>query len=459
MKILVFADSRGKHKPAGSTHQLYVERLQERYDVTSIISPTRWTTIPDFLAMIRSGKINPQDYAYIVLHVGVSDFSPRHQKVALEKIYAEKKEIYDELFGEKIRYYLMSDLGVEYENDKTINMYSKDMLRNDLLPRLQKIPNLIWISCNNIVEGWNGDYFRERPSNIRYLEGYSQILVEKLVKVVDLHRWTAEEVRRYTCDNMHLTKSGSDYIYNELERLMNPAIEQKTDPNNILIVMGNGPSLKEIDFDQLRKYDTFGLNGAYRKYEELKFYPTYFGCFDFIVCNHHKENFSKLVLNSPIKQFFFLTPNYFDEKVQNNHRFTKLNFIHPYRDGDSSFNYFIDMGSSGANATQAGILMGYKKIILVGCDANYIDFVEGSERQGDHLIIKETPEKNPNYWFDEYQQTNDVYNIPLAQYHLHHWSNVNKIAKKRNVDIVNCSPISKINCFRKSTLKNELPPS
>ena len=49
------------------------------------------------------------------------------------------------------------------------------------------------------------------------------------------------------------------------------------------------------DLNILRNNHTFGLNAAYRAYEKYNFYPTYFGCFDYKVCEYHKKNFSKLI--------------------------------------------------------------------------------------------------------------------------------------------------------------------
>lgn len=67
--------------------------------------------------------------------------------------------------------------------------------------------------------------------------------------------------------------------------------------NKLLVILGNGPSLGDIDFDLLRdnNIDTFGLNMAFRKYKELDFIPTYFGCFDYVVCRHNVKEFSQLV--------------------------------------------------------------------------------------------------------------------------------------------------------------------
>jgi len=229
----------------------------------------------------------------------------------------------------------------------------------------------------------------------------------------------------------------------------------------VLIVMGNGPSLKDVDLKSLKGFDSFGLNAAYRAYEKLNWWPTYFGCFDFVVCKHHAEDFSKLVKKSPIERFFFLQPKFFAPDIQSHAKFQKINFIMPSKPTNYlavKFEHFVDAGNSGANACQAGILMGYKKIILLGVDCNYVEFVDGSKvLQGSTLVMEKTPEKNPNYWFDDYQQKGDVYHIPNAQiWHVPFWKRLSLLAKELGIDIVNCSPITKLDCFRKGTLSEEL---
>ena len=43
-----------------------------------------------------------------------------------------------------------------------------------------------------------------------------------------------------------------------------------------------------------------------------------------------------------------------------------------------------------------------KKINLLGCDCNYIEIVEGAKLVDHTLVIVDTPQKNLNYWFDDY---------------------------------------------------------
>ena len=61
-----------------------------------------------------------------------------------------------------------------------------------------------------------------------------------------------------------------------------------------IYILGNGPSLKNIDLNLLNNEDTFCLNSVYKKFEELDFYPTYFGCFDPKLIECHHKQFVKL---------------------------------------------------------------------------------------------------------------------------------------------------------------------
>ncbi len=237
--------------------------------------------------------------------------------------------------------------------------------------------------------------------------------------------------------------------------------------------MGNGPSLKGVNFEILKKYDTFGLNAAYRIYPKLNFWPTYFGCFDYVVCEDHKNEFENLVRNSNISEFYFVNDNqkgekiFIDGDILTHKKFIKLNFIYKHniknliqrefieKNLATNLNFFIDAGNSGANACQIGMLKGYKKIILLGCDCNYVELVEGARKEDNRLIMDYTTTKNPNYWFDDYQRKGDKFNIPqVLKWQMPGWERISRLSK--DIEIVNCSSISHIPYFRISTLEKEL---
>ena len=237
--------------------------------------------------------------------------------------------------------------------------------------------------------------------------------------------------------------------------------------------MGNGPSLREIMNNPtylqiLKNNDTFGLNAAYRIYDKYDFYPTYFGCFDYVVNESHIKEFENLVLaNNLIQKFYFigngkLKQTLFKKKVRNNSKFIKFNFIHipvnKYNKMTSNFNEYYNLGSSGANAAQIGIISGYKKIVLLGCDCNYIEKIDEAEHYDPNkkkrITITKKVKKNPNYWFDSYQQVGDKYNLPSTNYiQIGSWKNLYKYCPK-DVTIYNFSQISKIPFFKKYTMND-----
>ena len=223
-----------------------------------------------------------------------------------------------------------------------------------------------------------------------------------------------------------------------------------------LVLMGNGPSLKDLDFDKLSGFDTFGLNSAYRAYQRMDWWPTYHGCYDYRVTECHRESFEGLIKDSPIEKFFYIINISDSEKLQyvNMQQFGTTN---KWNHNSEDFKAFHDNGNSGANACSSAVCMGYKRIVLVGVDCNYVEFVDGSQKDGPGLIIEDTPDENPNYWFDDYQQAGDKYNIPRGtDFHLPTWNMFAYRAIHAGIEVINCSPVTTLRCFKRMSLKEAL---
>lgn len=234
LKILLYTDSRGRNIPNSKIKHLareydykhYHTLLIEKYNVEAYLMPAKWTTTLDFIEMLENKDTNKYDI--VILHTGIVDFSPRHQRSILEIIYPQKKMIFDKVFGEnKIRKYINSDLGVEYETDKTANLYSYEMAIENLLPLLKQIPNLIWIGGNPILTDWRGNYWKDRPGNIKIVEEYFNLFEKELPNTISLMNWQREDVMENTFDNIHLNKKGSDLVFNMLESEINKLIDMK----------------------------------------------------------------------------------------------------------------------------------------------------------------------------------------------------------------------------------------
>lgn len=270
-RVLIFTDSRGQHKPAGTSHELFAERLaaDPRLDVDLYLCPMKWTTTLDFLETFSENEL--KQYDHVILYTGIVEWSPRPASSAIndlynnpkpqnadnlalntrdysKKIVNNKKKIFDKVFGaEALKDHFDTPFEQEYEGEKTNNMYSIEMARRDLLPRLKKINNLIFVSANRFVPGWEGDFKRGRPRNIDITNTYASLFATELRQTgtpfVDLQTWNNDEIKKYTCDNMHLTEQGSDYIYEKLMETLEMQII---------------PKVRHVDY-QIPDYDFSGF--------------------------------------------------------------------------------------------------------------------------------------------------------------------------------------------------------
>lgn len=253
-KILVFTDSRGQHKPIGSTHKIFGERLKhdvQGVEVDLVLCPMKWTTTLDFYEYCCNHDTS--QYDWIVLYTGIVEWSPRPESSAYndlynnqfeynldtndlntrdysKKIINNKKPHFDLFFGEEnIIKYLKSPMETKFCGESTINMYSLDMAKNKVIPWLKNINNLIFINSNKILSNWNGDHKKGRPSNMDITHKYTELFVKEKVSkdIVDISIWDQDEIKTYTCDNMHLTKLGSDYIFDKLCNIMSLKVKTK----------------------------------------------------------------------------------------------------------------------------------------------------------------------------------------------------------------------------------------
>lgn len=199
-----------------------------------------------------------------------------------------------------------------------------------------------------------------------------------------------------------------------------------------IFVIGNGPSLRGFDFSRLRNVSTLGMNAAYRYWDKISWYPDYYCCLDDQLIQTHHIEIKRLVEKGQVSRafvhgsFFELHP-----ECAADERFLSFDQFHPYwykKRGKNFGRQFIETPAfksndtskvtTGAYAVRFCVYLGYDVIGLIGIDLRYTEILpEAKETHGVGLIMEKTPEKNPNYFFDNYQQAGDRYNIPNPDVH------------------------------------------
>ena len=86
-----------------------------------------------------------------------------------------------------------------------------------------------------------------------------------------------------------------------------------------MIIIGNGKSLEGFDFKKIKE-ETIGLCCAYRYWEKINWFPTYYCCVDHVVIKSHIKAIKNLIINKKCKAFLLsasiiqLWPNIQDYK-------------------------------------------------------------------------------------------------------------------------------------------------
>jgi hypothetical protein len=233
-----------------------------------------------------------------------------------------------------------------------------------------------------------------------------------------------------------------------------------------IVVIGNGPSLRGFDLKTLSKVDTLGMNAAYRFWDRIDWYPTHYCCLDSeLIATHHKEIY-RLVQGGYVKTAFlngrfldFYPETAWDDRYVFFDQFSSYWYEKRGRNLGLSFTEspaFISSQPSkvttGSYSVRYAIHIGYKRIGLIGIDLQYVEKIpEAQNTDGIQLVIKETPAHNPNYFFDDYQQAGDRFQVPNPSVHkfdLHPASfeaiRDDLIYQNLNVEVVNCNTQSEL---------------
>jgi FkbM family methyltransferase len=219
--------------------------------------------------------------------------------------------------------------------------------------------------------------------------------------------------------------------------------------NGPAIVLGNGPSLRGFDFDRLKPFAVFGMNAAYRYWDEIGWYPRFYSCLDQVVGMSHAEHIARLVRNAPEYgiERFLLRRKLIDHigRVENCDRIVDFDLL---RSGTRQFSRLPL--TTGSHTLIWAAALGFREIYILGVDCNYVEIIPGADRREGTMLEITSAGENPNYFFSGYQQVGDKYNIPNStspDLHIDSWRAAAMAIQEYGARVLNANLKSRVDAF------------
>ena len=213
-------------------------------------------------------------------------------------------------------------------------------------------------------------------------------------------------------------------------------------------IIGNGPSINNVNWSKINEFDTFGVNAVYLLQPEIKKIPTYYIVEDVYVAEDRQDEIKK-VKRGEIEIY----PNYLKYLFKDKANAVFVNVFFYYgrlfkpRIGRSIDHGLFVGGSVSHLCIQIAMHLGYEKIHIVGMDHNYVVH-ETVESIGTKIYSKK--DDDPNHFSPKYFGKGKRWHEPnmIRMECTHDFLNFE--AKKKNIQIYNCFKESGLSSYTKS---------
>jgi hypothetical protein len=202
-------------------------------------------------------------------------------------------------------------------------------------------------------------------------------------------------------------------------------------------IIANGPSLKHIDFELLKKEYTIGMNRIYLLEKENGFLPTYLATID-EKCQ--LQQFTEEFNNLNIPVFYNWSQRKIFDKKDNQH-FVKVGF-------SISFPKDISKSQTGNGASvtftciQLAFFMGFSKVYIIGKDHSY----DTNLKSGKAVV---SDGKEDNHFIKGYYKKGMVWYAPSYDVEEYAYQLSKKVYEKNNREIYDATIGGKLQVFDK----------
>jgi hypothetical protein len=239
--------------------------------------------------------------------------------------------------------------------------------------------------------------------------------------------------------------------------------------NEIAFIMGNGPSLNDTNLDLLEGQTVFASNAAFLLFERISWRPRYyFACDSRFVADRAPE-LQAMVRDTPDVELFTPsvmhhwdgsgriepTANYLPrgERIRHYRAIPISDKNLPFSGVSSDMDAGLIMPFTvTVNMIEAAVYMGFKILVLIGCDTSYI-VPEHVETSGPNDALLTSTRDDPNHFDPSYFGAGRRWHQPHPERMMQHYAWARDAFAPRGVQIVNATVGGALEVFPRITLE------
>ena len=210
-------------------------------------------------------------------------------------------------------------------------------------------------------------------------------------------------------------------------------------------IMGNGPSLNQMNLNLFKDEYVWGSNRCYLLYDKINWKHKFYVSIDTRVLPDISNEVNTLTDKLEETQFFFPIDFYISNTIKNKKNtffFNQLPFNWNIRNTMFSFDPSKWM-SSGCTVTisalQLAVYMGFSPIYLIGCDTSYKIMNSVDIDTNDSNSLTSTEDDDDNHFDPRYFGKGKKWHDPHVELMLKHYESVKKMCDNRKIKIYNAT--------------------
>ncbi|WP_417484656.1 6-hydroxymethylpterin diphosphokinase MptE-like protein [Maricaulis salignorans] len=219
-------------------------------------------------------------------------------------------------------------------------------------------------------------------------------------------------------------------------------------------VIGNGPSLGQMDLTKLKDEVTIGSNGIFLKFKEMGFHTTYFTMEDIQQVEDRRDQLAEV--KGPVK-IYGLHNSYAIKKVDEDTLFanvavesypTKNRWKEFYPGFSTDFANIVYLGSTITYINlQLAFFLGLNPVYIIGCDHSYGPLAKVYP-PGKIRITPEVFEMlKEAHFIDNYHKVGGTFGIPYVSYQEDAYKRALEVFRGSGREVFNAGENSKLDIF------------